>query len=319
MACSTENPVDNIPWALKIEYLANNNPWPSTYTPVYEHLWLPTNETLVYNTPLLSTDKAPAYNTPWPSSVTPVYGLQRLLKCGNPATAMMTPGSIYYLPSSRRLSLGQQHVTGNLPPGIFGHPVLILRTCARTSTVEFLIITSLDGKALGEYTKKKSRRAHLVPLFPSDPHLDNRSIVHLKNGWCLPKKCYIRTDERFTMPCDILEPLFDQSAQQFELRHNDFRDIDQMSARSPRQFSRPDSPCSTRSRSSSTSSLSTLGSPPPSPATTGQRIQYSKRKILSLRSAAIRRPSLLACLKTEDFDLLKIAQEDKKADVTTVT
>ncbi|KAL8752109.1 MAG: hypothetical protein Q9184_005842 [Pyrenodesmia sp. 2 TL-2023] len=309
MASSTETPADRIPWALRIEYLANNNPWPSTETPVYEHSWLLTDGTPADNTPCLLSETA-VYNTPWPSSQTPVYGLKRSLKCGNPAMAKMTPGSIYYLPPRHQLSLSRQHVTGNLSPGIFDHPVLILRTCARTSTVEFLIMTTLGGRSLKKDTNSPSRRAHLVPLFPNDPHPDNGSLVHLQNEWSLPKKGYIGTDKRVTMPCDILKPLFDQTGRQFQLRDEDFRDIDVMAARSPRYFSRPESPCSTRSRSSSISSISSHSSPPSCAELAGQRIQYSKRKILSLRSAAISKPSLLASLKTEDFDLLKVIHKD---------
>ncbi|KAI4191688.1 MAG: hypothetical protein LQ346_004656 [Caloplaca aetnensis] len=295
--------------------LAYHMQWPSTKPtaferPVYRNPWLSTSEVPAYRIPWAPRIKYPANTTRRLSGETPVHSLQWFLTHGNPATAKMTPGSIYYLPHADRLSAEQRRTTARcLHPGIFNHAVLIVSPCRADHTVDFFIITSLGGKTADEYTRNPFDRASLIPLFPNEPHPDNGSLVYLNTDWGLPKKSYIRTGQRFTVRSDVLEPLFDEhTGRQFQLRAQDLPAITGMSPSSPFQLlTPPGSPCSSHSRSSSMTSISSLSTSLSSMELTGHRTRYSRGELLSLRPAAISQPAIVACLRTEDFDLLKAA------------
>ncbi|KAI4138332.1 MAG: hypothetical protein L6R39_006842 [Caloplaca ligustica] len=240
----------------------------------------------------------------------PVYTISLLLASGNPSTAKMTAGSIYYLPPHNPLSNGRQPAADGIHPGIYNHPVLILSVDPWRSTADFLVISSLDGKSLDEYTSSQRCRDAHVPIFPNEPHPDNGSIVYLEADWALPKQSYIKMSPRLTVPQEVLKPLFDQqTGRQFRLRDGSFQDIKRMSISPSRRSPRSSSPTSFSSWSSSTSSIRSFGSPspPPSPPRPVSKLwlKYSQEELLSLRPAALRKPGLLARLHTVDFDLTR--------------
>ncbi|KAL8718232.1 MAG: hypothetical protein Q9225_004604 [Loekoesia sp. 1 TL-2023] len=141
----------------------------------------------------------------------------------------MTRGSIYFLPPRHEISTSQQSKTSGINPGIFSHPVLILSLDPWRAEADILVISSLDGKTLNEYSRSQRIRETHVPIFPAEPHPDNGCISYLDNEGPLPKKSYIKVDQRHTVPQAILRPLFDQhSRQQFGLRDASFEDIKRM-------------------------------------------------------------------------------------------
>ncbi|KAL8904221.1 MAG: hypothetical protein Q9207_003409 [Kuettlingeria erythrocarpa] len=296
--------------------LAYHVQWPSTKTtahkpPVYRNPWPQTKELPASRISWAPRIKHPAKTTRRLSGEEAhIHSLQWFLTRGNPATAKLTPGSIYYLPHADRLSAEQRCTTARtLHPGIFNHAVLIVSTCPADHTVDFFIITSLGGKTADEYSRSPFKRASLIPLFPNDPHPDNGSLVYLNTDWGLPKKSYIRTGQRFTVRSDILEPLFDEhTGRQFQLRAQDLPAITGIRASSLFQLlTPPDSPCSSHSRTSSMTSISSLSTSLSSVELTGPRARYSTEELLSLRPAAISQPAIVACLRSEDFNILKVA------------
>ncbi|KAL8879937.1 MAG: hypothetical protein Q9198_002549 [Flavoplaca austrocitrina] len=118
------------------------------------------------------------------------------LNFGNPATATLKPGSIYYLPPFPQLSPSQlkpsmKYRLCTYPEGIFGHPILITSINPHRSEASILIITSAGGKPFQHL--HPNLQLHGVPIWPNDPHPLNNSIVCLKNEWSLPKECYVDT------------------------------------------------------------------------------------------------------------------------------
>ena len=311
-----------------------------------------------------------------PSSTTlavPTTTLPDHLQFGNPETAKIARGSVYYLPAFHDLPPSEQKRSTHINPGIFGHPVIIFAHDPWRAEAEVLVITSLDGKSLHEYSQHQRVREAHIPIFPSEPHPNNGCITYLDTDGGLPKKSHIKIDQRHNVPEAILKPLFDeQTGQQFRLRDSSFEEIRRMtgplSRGSPRSSRSSWSRASTSSRSSFTysssrkpSSAGSTASPPPSPASSWSSASWSsysrrspasssaspppsptsswsrakrsswssessarssfspspspKRKMPGLRYSAqqllalcpkarICQPELLACLRTDDFDLL---------------
>lgn len=224
------------------------------------------------------------------------------MACGNPATAKISVGSIYYLPPRHELLEDQQSATDGIHPGVVNHPVLILSFDVWRSTIDFLVISSLDGKTLDEYTTNQHWRDALIPIFPSKPHPDSGRIAYLDTECGLPKRSYIRSDRKHTVPWGTVMPLFDQqSGRQLRLQDSSFQDIKKMSNHPSKRHTPPGSPGSSHFWPSSTSSIRSLGSPPPA------RLlhTYSQQRLLSLRSVASCQPGLIARLQTVQFDLTK--------------
>ncbi|KAL8911105.1 MAG: hypothetical protein Q9172_007733 [Xanthocarpia lactea] len=241
------------------------------------------------------------------------------LDFGNPASATMSPGSIYYLPSSSqikcsRLTSRERSTLSRIADGVLGHPVLVMSVDDRRSEASVMIITSSGGKPFESL--RPDLQAYGVPIWPNNPHPINDSIMYLKNDWSLPKASYINTLQQYRVPCCIIRPLFDQlHGRQFELRDDSMAYIEWVSSSSSRTSSRTQSPTSTRS-SSPASSLSSESSddgvpfsPFQSPATSRHRagplIRYSPEKLIELRPATGLDPDLIPRLRTLDFDLLR--------------
>ncbi|KAI4098835.1 MAG: hypothetical protein LQ339_006238 [Xanthoria mediterranea] len=248
-----------------------------------------------------------AYLPPWWSTT----NLKYHLNFGNPASATMSPGSIYYLPPICQIPASALTSKMIMTEGIFCHPVLIMSVDERRSEASILIITSARGKAFRKL--HPNLKVYGVPIWPNDPHPLNNSLVYLKNQWALPKECFINTIRQYQVPCCVLKPLFCQkNHDQFQLRDDSFAFIE--SCR--RGFSSPSS-SSSSSRSlrssSSASSISSLSSDGggvrlspflSSPATPTSLIRYSATQLLALRPGSNLSPAIIPSLRTPDFDLL---------------
>ena len=241
------------------------------------------------------------------------------LDFGNPKSATMSPGSIYYLPSFSqikwsRLTSREKSRLSRIANGVFGHPVLVLSVDDRREEASVMIITSSGGKPFESL--RPDLQAYGVPIWPNNPHPINDSIMYLKNDWSLPKASYISTVQQYRIPCCIVMPLFDQlHGRQFALRDDSLAYIKWFSSSSSRAPSGTQSPTSTRSSSpasslSSKSSddgvpLSLFQSPATSHRRTGPLILYSPEKLFELRPATDLDPNLIPRLRTLDFDLLR--------------
>ncbi|KAL8868829.1 MAG: hypothetical protein Q9174_004726 [Haloplaca sp. 1 TL-2023] len=77
-----------------------------------------------------------------PATINRCNNLPAYTKYGDPATAVMAPGALYFLKSHH----------GLYNPNIGGHPALILSLDFAADTAEVLLISSLGGKTILEYT-----------------------------------------------------------------------------------------------------------------------------------------------------------------------
>ncbi|KAL8853015.1 MAG: hypothetical protein Q9221_002163 [Calogaya cf. arnoldii] len=237
---------------------------------------------------------------------------------GNPATATMSPGTIYYLPPFPKISRSKLTPTMHrdlysVPDGVFAHPVLILSTNPQRSEATILIITSAGGRPFQDLHPRLQHYG--VPIWPNEPHPLNNSLVCLKNEWGMPKECYADTFRQYTVPASILKPLFDQkNGHHFQLRDESFAFI----ASSDRDRSRPSSSSSgSNPLLSPTSSISSLNSiysdsrsgtlnlrPSFSPVAPRPLVRYSVKELLALRPGSNLPANIIPNLRTPDFNLL---------------
>ncbi|KAL8645521.1 MAG: hypothetical protein Q9226_007261 [Calogaya cf. arnoldii] len=240
------------------------------------------------------------------------------LRFGNPATATMDPGTIYYLPpfsqiSPSKLTPEEHRELCSMPAGIFTHPVLILSTNPQRSEATILIITSAGGRPFQDLHPRLQHYG--VPIWPNNPHPLNNSLVCLKNEWGMPKEGYINTIHQYTVPASVLKPLFDQkNGHHFQLRENSFafiasygRDRSRLSSSSG---SNSLSPASSISSLNSMYSDSSDGGAKQSqfvtPAILIDRpvVRYSVQELLALRPGSDLPANIITGLRTLDFNLL---------------
>lgn len=133
------------------------------------------------------------------------------------------PGQLSYLPkrpNGEPVSL----LSSEVPDGCFDHPVVILSTDQRKREAVVLILTSLRGKSLDEYSPISSVRAFHLPIHPSPVHPDNGVLLFLDEGLELRKKTYVKTEFQRSISWELLQPEYreQRTGKQCRLRPDSF-------------------------------------------------------------------------------------------------
>ncbi|KAL9070755.1 MAG: hypothetical protein Q9161_004689 [Pseudevernia consocians] len=136
------------------------------------------------------------------------------------------PGQLSYLPK-RRDDERFPDSGSEIPNGCFDHPVVILSTDQSKKMAVVLILTSLRGKTLDEYSSIPATRAFHLPIHPSPVHPDNGILLYLDEGLELRRKTYVKTETPRRIPWDLLQKDYRErkTSKRFRLRPESFKKL----------------------------------------------------------------------------------------------
>lgn len=133
------------------------------------------------------------------------------------AAAVFIPGQLSYLPKRREGDLSSL-LGSEIPDGCFDHPVVILSTDQGKREAVVLILTSLRGRRLDDYSSVPRIRAFHLPIHPTPVHPDNDILLYLDHDLELPKKTYVNTKTQRLISWALLQPEYREQRTRNPLR-----------------------------------------------------------------------------------------------------
>lgn len=114
--------------------------------------------------------------------------------------------------------------------GVFGHPVVLLRTGGTTVTV--LIISSLTGKALQDFVShvpKESRiKVHLehIPIYPNASHYITGELLYFENERAFKEPSHLKILDEHTFPVACLRNWWETGQQELRFTAKSWEQVE---------------------------------------------------------------------------------------------
>ncbi|KAK0509610.1 hypothetical protein JMJ35_008004 [Cladonia borealis] len=112
------------------------------------------------------------------------------------------PGDIFWL-SPRPTGPGGPQTNSGIRD-IFDHPVLVLSIHTAEHIACVLILSSLNGKSINEYSRVASIRASHLPIYPAPAHPDSGKVLFLDNGLRLDRDTNVKLKTRYLLPLSLI-------------------------------------------------------------------------------------------------------------------
>ncbi|KAH7073248.1 hypothetical protein FB567DRAFT_196317 [Paraphoma chrysanthemicola] len=132
-------------------------------------------------------------------------------------------GSIQWLPARDKVPLEHLYATVHIDSGCFNHPVVVLWVNPQETEAIILLVTSFGGTdlLLKHSHNTRARSLHL-PIYPSNPHPDNGSLLFLKDDARMHRNSYVKIEHQLNIKTVLLRPLHHQAC---TLRKDSYKEL----------------------------------------------------------------------------------------------